>query len=386
MRAGSSSYRVLYNFPGFSGDAVGPRASLVAVKDALYGTTYSGGAGSRGTVFMITTAGKEKLVHSFGGSDGANPWAGLIEVKGMLYGTTQNGGAPNACSEYYGCGTVFSINPKTGAENVLYSFAGGSADGEFPQAGLVYDKATGLLYGTTAQGGAYCEASGGTGCGTVFSVGRNGKGEKLLHSFEGVPTDGTTPVAGLIDVKGTLYGTTEFGGVNAPNNGFGGTVFSISNAGENYDVLFTFDGSDGIGIDGGVIDEHGKLYGTANAYGIYDSNGTVFAINTSGKETMLFGFNGSDGAGPQAGLIYDKTTGLLYGTTSGGGSGSYPSGTLFSISTRGTETVLHSFGVGSYYEDGHYPVAGLTDLKGTLYGTTEFGGANRGGVVYALTP
>ena len=34
--------------------------------------------------------------------------------------------------------------------------------------------------------------------------------EKLLHSF-GYGTDGATPLAGLIDVSGTLYGTTSAG-------------------------------------------------------------------------------------------------------------------------------------------------------------------------------
>ena len=59
---------------------------------------------------------KEKVVWSFGsGTDGQTPEAGLINESGVLYGTTSFGGAK-------GEGTLFSIDPATGAETVLYSF------------------------------------------------------------------------------------------------------------------------------------------------------------------------------------------------------------------------------------------------------------------------
>lgn len=38
-----------------------------------------------------------------------------------------------------------------------------------------------------------------------------GKG-KVLYSFSGAVTDGADPLASLIDVNGTLYGTTSAGG------------------------------------------------------------------------------------------------------------------------------------------------------------------------------
>src|ERR1700719_222189 len=63
----------------------------------------------------------EKVLHSFAGppGDGTEPLAGLINVNGTLYGTTIYGGA--SCGSG-GCGTVFSVDPTTGAETVLYSF------------------------------------------------------------------------------------------------------------------------------------------------------------------------------------------------------------------------------------------------------------------------
>jgi len=79
--------------------------------------------------------------------------------------------------------------------------------------------------------------------------------------------------------------------------------------------------------------------------------------------------------------------GKLYGTTHSGGSYSY--GTVFSITTSGAESVLHSFSG----TQGAYPEAGLIGVKGTLYGTTAYGGSGcRGGnppgcgTVFAITP
>ncbi|HEX3458273.1 MAG TPA: choice-of-anchor tandem repeat GloVer-containing protein, partial [Candidatus Baltobacteraceae bacterium] len=64
------------------------------------------------------------------------------------------------------------------------------------------------------------------GCGTVFSVTTTGS-EKVLHSFaEG--SDGQGPSAPLIDVNGTLYGTTYYGGGNSRCNLGCGTVFALS--------------------------------------------------------------------------------------------------------------------------------------------------------------
>ena len=75
---------------------------------------------------------------------------------------------------------MFSIDPSSGAETVLYSFLGGP-DGAGPFASLINVK--GILYGTTvAGGGAGC---GGSGCGTVFTINRKIGVETVLHSFDG---------------------------------------------------------------------------------------------------------------------------------------------------------------------------------------------------------
>ena len=68
----------------------------------------------------------------------------------------------------------------------------------------------------------------------------------------------------------------------------------------------------------------------------------------------LYSFKGrKDGAFPEAGLI--AANGTLYGTTMGGGGCTgftYGCGTVFALQTSGTETVLHRFKGG---KDGEWP-------------------------------
>src|SRR5579862_2606111 len=368
----TSSYAVLYRFRGAHfADGAAPYASLINVNGTLYGTTFYGGdkivKEGLGTVFSVTPSGTEKVLYSFGhGSfDPYWPMASLVNVKGTLYDTTYAGGV-------YGNGTVFSVTT-TGTEKVLHSFAGG-ADGAGAEASLVNVKGT--LYGTTSAGGA-------NGVGTVFSVTTTGT-EQVLHSFAG-GSDGGRPHAALINVSGTLYGTTNSGG-GSGCGGYGcGTVFSVTTTGAEK-VLYSFaGGSDGDGPQAGLINVSGTLYGTT-VYGGANGDGTVFSISTTGTEKVLYSFaGGSDGANPYAALI--NVSGTLYGTTVYGGANG--DGTVYSISTTGTEKVLYSFAGGS---DGDNPQAGLISVSGTLYGTTLGGGRRpwcsryRCGTVFALTP
>lgn len=90
-RAGAFDYRVLFSFGSSVDEYYGasPLAGLINVGGKLYGTTSSGGDSGCGTVFRITTHGKEKVLHSFScGSGGAFPAAGLVAANGTLYGTT----------------------------------------------------------------------------------------------------------------------------------------------------------------------------------------------------------------------------------------------------------------------------------------------------------
>ena len=108
----AANYKTLVDFDG--GDGSDPTARLIVLKGALYGTTYTGGTYDDGTVFSISTAGKERVLHSFrNGVDGSEPFGGLVALGGRMYGTTFRGGATNA-------GIVFSIDTE-GTERVIYN-------------------------------------------------------------------------------------------------------------------------------------------------------------------------------------------------------------------------------------------------------------------------
>jgi uncharacterized repeat protein (TIGR03803 family) len=400
---GKTGYKSLYRFKGNPDGAWPVGANLINVKGALYGMSSIGGANNLGTVFKITTSGEEAAIYSFkGGADGAGPRGGLIDVNGTLYGTTRYGGGGSAsnCGSL-GCGTVFSVSTK-GSEHVLHSF-GSNDDGQNPYASLIDVKGT--LYGTTLWGGGSgCGRPG--GCGTVYKVSTTGK-EKVLYSFQ-AGTDGFVADASLIDVSDTLYSTTQYGGGGggsecAAYDGCG-TVFSVSTSGTER-VLYRFKGgTDGAYPDAALLDVNGTLYGTSGIGGGSGCGaggcGTVFSMGTSGTKQLLYSFKGppNDGARPFGNLI--DVNGVLYGTTTAGGrsaacspSGTTGCGAVFSVSTSGGEQMLYSF-KGS--PDGAFPQTSLIDVKGALYGTTVYGGAggsecNAGngagcGTVFKLSP
>jgi uncharacterized repeat protein (TIGR03803 family) len=227
----------LYTFCSVSGcpDGAFPEGALFRDgKGDLYSTTNDGGSNCPptgcGTVFELSSTQKETVLHSFGGTDeGSTPHAALIRgPKGYFYGTTYSGGA-------YSLGTVFELakNSKNGWVNtLLYSFGGVTGDGSSPSAPLVLDK-EGNFYGTTNSGGKL-------GYGTVFELspepsdgcpGSSNVGtrwcETVLYSFTG-GVDGANPHGGLVlDVQGNLYGAT-YGGGNSNCSGGCGVVFKLS--------------------------------------------------------------------------------------------------------------------------------------------------------------
>jgi uncharacterized repeat protein (TIGR03803 family) len=371
-------YRVLYGFKG-TRNGRAPTASLVVVNKTLYGTTEFGGTGSCdytfdpgcGTIFAVNPSGREHVLYSFkGGKDGQSPFGDLISVNGHLYGTTVYGGGSSICygsSGNFGCGTVFEVTT-SGKERVLYRLPGYPHAYE-PYSGVTFANDT--LFGTTIYGGT-------SDAGTVYALHLAG-GARIIHSFKG-GRDGALPFASLTLVNGALYGTTSQGGLTSGCNDSGcGTVFAVSASGKER-VLHRFGvGSDGVSPIAGLTDVNGTLYGTTVGGGAYDK-GTVFAITTSGHESVLYSFTGTlDGAAPDAGLT--DVNGTLYGAASAGGV--HGDGTVFAITTSGAETTLHSFKGG---EDGKGPNANLLYHNGSLYGTTSGGGAAGLGTVFRISP
>lgn len=187
----------------------------------LHGITGNGGAPSySGVVFELSpnpghTVWTYRVLYDFCSSsacaDGGVPTGLTRDAAGNLYGTALAGGSDDA-------GAVFKLAPPAtsgGAwtETVLYNFcsAGGCADGEIPESGVVVDSA-GALYGTTFKGGS-------EGGGAAFKLTRpTDPGgtwtESILCSFRSQIncSDGVGGASTLIlDAAGNLYGTTPQG-------------------------------------------------------------------------------------------------------------------------------------------------------------------------------
>jgi uncharacterized repeat protein (TIGR03803 family) len=342
MPAAAQTEQVLHSFNDSGDGAEPAAGVISDASGNLYGTTAYGGGqnaaycgqGGCGTVFELSPESgggwAERVLHRFGqkGRDGLVPYSSLIfDAAGNLYGTTLTGGA-------YDRGTVFELTRKANGvwnETVLYSFQNNGEDGQMPESSLIFD-AAGNLYGTTANGGTYSY-------GTIFELSQNTGGtwsDIILHSFQDNHDgrDGFTPVGALIfDAAGNLYGTTAAGGNSKSCVNFQaptcGTVFEVARKSGGVwaeKVLYDFD-SDTSGanpIGSLIFDADGNLYGTT-ANGGANNDGTVFELTKatgSWTETTLhqFGSGADDGINPNAGLIFGAN-GNLYGTTTYGGAG-----------------------------------------------------------------
>jgi hypothetical protein len=233
--------------------------------------------------------------------------------------------------------------------------------------------------------------------------------EKILHRFGGIAQgkqdgDGAEPNGGLtLDSKGTVYGTTYFGGHNCPHNlnqGCG-TAFELKppaakNGPWTGNVIYRFNPArsyEAWPMAGLIMDRNGRLFGTTH-------EDTVFSLAPNSKrkgswtETILYHFNGQGASyALDAPLTFDSTGGLY--TTAYAGSGGSPDGNVFRLrppSENGsgwTIDVLYRFG-GS--PDGAWPTAGLAfDKNGTLYSTTQAGGSGQScqsgcGTVFEVEP
>jgi uncharacterized repeat protein (TIGR03803 family) len=332
----------------------------------------------------------EVVLHGFSAAQGTTsdgPSGPLIaDGSGNWFGVSQSGGSR--------VGTVYQLSPVAGggyAESEPFAFPSATLiSGMQPTGSLLRDGA-GNLYGATTFGGS-------GGWGVIYKLtpsAGGGYSESILYSFSGGTGDGGEPNGGLVmDNGGNLYGTTAVGGSFQQ-----GIVFKLTPYGSDtytMSILYNFTGfaDGGNPSDGVVIDSAGNLYGTSvSTQGVF--GGAVFKLspgaNGAYTETNLHVFRGdvADGNGPVGGLVLDSS-GMLYGTTKWG---SYPggggAGTVFRISTSGTNyAILHSFMTSS---EGFNPLGRvLLDSAGNIYGTASTGGnancVNGCGTIFKLSP
>ncbi len=137
-----------------------------------------------------------------------------------------------------------------------------------------------------------------------------------------------------MDASGDLFGTTYDGGYLLSTYDGGadgdGTVFELVNNGSGsytFTTLTNFNGTDGYGPQGLIIDAAGDLFGMTQQGGLYGQGGTVyeagygtvFEVPHSGGSyastpTTLVNFNLGAGEYPVGGLIANAA-GDLFGTS-----------------------------------------------------------------------
>ncbi len=344
-----------------------PPLMMLAALLAMLGFAGAANAASVTKVWPFQNTGNNSPSHY---AKGSTPYAELLQASdGNYYGTTAYGGSglcPNTSQGgYLGCGTVFQINAKTGAKQVIFNFpfdtANASApDGAFPTAGLIQGK-DGALYGVAQEGGigSGYGCNGIYGCGTLFRISLTGQ-FTLLHQFCGEEScngvdEGGQPSNHLVQTAdGTLYGVTAEGGEFND-----GTLFSATTSGTvttlHYFLYGSGDGDDPFAAL--LIGHDGKtLYGTTQWGGAHDG-GLVFSYGPAGY-TILYSFDNVAAGQPVGALIYGKN-GQLYGTTYSGATG----GTLFSLNTAGG-----AFKVDATFPGGEAGAGLLLGSDGMMYG------------------
>ncbi|HEX3757115.1 MAG TPA: choice-of-anchor tandem repeat GloVer-containing protein [Kofleriaceae bacterium] len=170
----------------------------------LHGTTYGGGANNAGTYFTVDpTTLAVTVVDSFA----AFPWNDHgTDNTPIQVPTPLSDGTLVAAREFggpYGTGQLVALGP-TGI-TVLKQFDDiplaatprfSNETGGMPN-GQIVEGPDGMIYGTTAYGGA-------NGSGSLYRIARDGTRFELLYSF-----DGGYPYGGLtLGSDGALYGTT----------------------------------------------------------------------------------------------------------------------------------------------------------------------------------
>lgn len=278
-----------------------------------------------------------------------------------FYGTTPEGGSWNG-------GTINKFDPAANKLTVLKSF---ESTASHPLKTNFLQASDGKLYAMTSEGGS-------SNKGVIFSFDPTSASYSILKNFDG--TDGAKPNGSLIQARdGKLYGITSFGGINNR-----GVIFSFDPISFSYAKLNDFDYSNGAEPSGSLIQaSDGKLYGMT-PYGGSSGKGVIFSYDPSSSVYLkLKDFDGTDGEGPGGNLIQARN-GKLYGITPGGGTGN--KGVIFSFDAASAAyTKVKDF---DNSKNGIYPTGSLIQASnGKLYGVTSAGGSSVFyGVIFSFDP
>jgi len=341
FRLFSSGLSFPFAFQSSNGDE--PAGGVLLATDGnFYGVTQYGGSSNNGVFYKVTATGSYTAVHEFGGgADGANPIAPPIEASdGNIYGVTLGSFTLPA--------TLYRYSPQTGTFVNVYTFD--ATHGQYPSS--LIQGTDGNLYGTSTWGGS-------SSCGTLFKISTSGT-PLWSYSFP-CGSGGYNPVMLVQASDGNFYGPTVNGGVGI---GFG-TIFKLDPEG-NVSTLYSFSPSSSkAGEPLSLIQANdGNLYGTAALGGKTTNDGSLFEITPSGVFTRLYSFSGTAGTTPNTALVQD-TTGILYGTSIGGGKSN--AGTVYKLNNGLAPFVTFVLPVGKVGQNVEILGQGLTGTTGVTF-------------------
>jgi uncharacterized repeat protein (TIGR03803 family) len=333
---------------------------LHASDGKLYGMTTYGGTFDAGVIFQLDTAGyKYKAIFVFNKKNGAEPYGSLIQARdGKFYGMTLKGGL-------YNQGVLFIYHPDSATFRVLHHFKD-TASGNWPYGDLI-QASNGLLYGMTSSGGIYNK-------GVIFSY--NPVKDTFIKRFNFNDTLGSAPRGSLTQVRGKLYGVTQYGGTNTGR----GAIFSIDTSTYKVTRHYSFGSQTGeYPIGKLIMASNGRLYGVATAGGLMGGGysgdwGTVFSIDTA-KHTFAvirqFGTAGSTGSLKNPiGSLVKLGNGKLYGSCYTNSNYPYQGG-IYSIQSTSNYKMEKTFTL----DDPAIILSPLSVLsKGNLIGMANSGG------------
>lgn len=406
----NNSYQHIMYFNGTNG--AGSLAPMIQASNGmLYGTTDGGGAGNpQGVLFELNPSNLSYRIavdidHRHGTGVRAMPW----ELNGRILCTTDQWGAWNA-------GTMFEYNPSTRSDRVIMQlnyfgtgvdywggftkadngrWYGAGSGGTNSGAGLICEYLPHLdtvrvikrfdsfqhgrfvdyrlikasnekLYFCTRRGGLENE-------GTMLEF--DPKTEELNKVLDfGASTFGADPQQGVVLASdGKLYGLTDEGGSRNK-----GVFYKYDPVFEEYEIVESFQGSNGERPKSIPIEVNGKLYFTTEYGGLF-GYGVLHEYNPFlDSLRIVHHFIDSLTGNRPMGRLLKIDSNSLAGVCFRGGPRTLGGIFKYDIS-KDSVMILDWF----ESHNGSYPRGGLSkDTNGNLYGTTYSGGQNGVGVLY----
>ena len=376
----SQTFRILHHFDSAKAGVYQPIGSFLISNDTIYGIASQMESikpfhwKNHEVIYKMHIDGFGfEIIHEFFEKDSAyyedDRQGSLILVGSYFYGTIMYGGTGKL-------GIIFKIKTDGTGFSLLHTFWGGNYDGYYPIGKLVYSNS--VLYGMTLFGATNSQ-------GTIFKINIDGSSYKILHLFKYDGIDRRCPSNSLMLSDSLLYGITSEWLSSDDALVDGGIEFRMKIDGTDFKYLRSIQQVKWYSYCSSSISKSDSvLYCVTSGYDDNGKNvnkGVLYKLNPDGTGyKALHDFNKikNDGVYPTGELSQSQD--FIYGITQLGGS-FQGIGSIYRVQKDGSRyEKLRSFQGKPY--DGNQPQNGLVIYKGSVYGTTMWGGKNDVGILF----